>query len=353
MFIRAEYLAWWLNGDNVGPLVTTSPNLTPVGQAGVIGQTGTQSVYGGDHSDEMFQGFRLYGGRLISECRKMWLDAGMFYFAPNGRGFNGPTDPNQITARPFFNLASGLNDAQLVNYPGIVNGTVGVDNGVDRFFGAEVNLRQNCNCNCPCADRCNSTDWLLGYRHVNFGEHLNIVENLTVTDPQGNIPVGTNILVEDRYRTRNAWNGAQVGVLSTSWRGNWFMEGSGKFGLGAITKQVDVLGRTTITVPNSLPTINDGGFYVLPGQSGRYDETDVSFLMDLGLNVGRRISRNMKVSVGYNLFLMTNTVRPGDVLNKSLDPAFLPPTTLTAPALSIGDSTLIAHGLSARVQIQY
>ncbi len=356
MFIRGEYLAWWINGDEVGSLITTSPNtpvLTPIAQAGVLGQPGTRSIYGGDHSDEMFQGFRIYGGVLLNECRKLWLDAGMFYFSPNGRGTIQPTDPTEIVSRPFFNTATGLEDAQLVNYPDVVNGTVSVDNGVDRFFGAEVNLRQNLSCNCPCPDKCTSTDWLVGYRHVNFGEHLNIVEDLTVVDPNGNIPVGTNIIVEDRYRTRNSWNGGQVGLVSTWWKNNWFAEVSGKFGLGANTKQVDVLGRTTTTIPGAAPAVNDGGLYVLPGQSGRHEETDISFLFDTGVNVGRRITRNVKVSVGYNLFVMTNVVRPGDVLNRSLDPAFLPPTTLTPPALTIGDSSLFAHGLSGRVQLQY
>ena len=39
---------WWMKGDSTPPLVTTSPNGTASGAAGVLGQPGTSVLYGGN-----------------------------------------------------------------------------------------------------------------------------------------------------------------------------------------------------------------------------------------------------------------------------------------------------------------
>lgn len=45
-WIRADWLMWWTNGEHLPPLVTSSPQGTPQGQAGVLGQPGTTILFG-------------------------------------------------------------------------------------------------------------------------------------------------------------------------------------------------------------------------------------------------------------------------------------------------------------------
>ena len=46
LWLRGEYLAWFADGMDLPPLVTTSPAGTPAGDAGVLGESGTESLYG-------------------------------------------------------------------------------------------------------------------------------------------------------------------------------------------------------------------------------------------------------------------------------------------------------------------
>ena len=46
-WLRGEYLMWWTSGMDLPPLVTTSPQGTPQNQAGVLGQSGTTILFGG------------------------------------------------------------------------------------------------------------------------------------------------------------------------------------------------------------------------------------------------------------------------------------------------------------------
>src|SRR5262249_50837045 len=43
----AEYLLWWMKGDSLPPLITSSPAGTPQSQAGVLGAPGTAVLFGG------------------------------------------------------------------------------------------------------------------------------------------------------------------------------------------------------------------------------------------------------------------------------------------------------------------
>ena len=59
--VRGEYLLWWSNGNPLPPLVTTSPAGTPRPSAGVLGQPGTEIVYGAQTIDTEFNPARVNG----------------------------------------------------------------------------------------------------------------------------------------------------------------------------------------------------------------------------------------------------------------------------------------------------
>ena len=56
----AEFILWNTNSPSVAPLITTSPAGTPQAQAGVLGQPGTSTLFGGGLYDDTR---RLIAGR--------------------------------------------------------------------------------------------------------------------------------------------------------------------------------------------------------------------------------------------------------------------------------------------------
>src|SRR4051812_18535863 len=62
-WFAAEALAWWAKGDRPPPLVTTSPDGTPIFQAGVLGQPGTTILFGNQAvADDARAGVRISAG---------------------------------------------------------------------------------------------------------------------------------------------------------------------------------------------------------------------------------------------------------------------------------------------------
>src|SRR5262245_31571922 len=49
IWVRGEYLLWWLSAPKLPPLVTTSPPGTPQIDAGVLGSPGTAVLFGDSH----------------------------------------------------------------------------------------------------------------------------------------------------------------------------------------------------------------------------------------------------------------------------------------------------------------
>ena len=62
-------------------------------------------------------------------------------------------------------------------------------------------------------DNCRRVSWLAGYRFFRLNEDLNIVEQTTAIDPQGQAAVGTAIDISDSSDTRNEFHGGQFGMM--------------------------------------------------------------------------------------------------------------------------------------------
>src|SRR5262249_44339784 len=64
VWAEADFLLWWMRGASLPPLVTTSPAGTPISQAGVLGGTGTTTLFG----DSTVNGDLRAGGRIAVGC---------------------------------------------------------------------------------------------------------------------------------------------------------------------------------------------------------------------------------------------------------------------------------------------
>src|SRR5439155_25542645 len=108
-------------------------------------------------------------------------------------------------SRPFVNALTGLQDVELVSYPGVVAGatTSRVSNSV---LGAGVNGISNL-----CCTPCGRLDLIYGYQYLNIADEVLIRESLTAL-PGSNVPAGTTYLIEDRFRTSNNFHDGLIGL---------------------------------------------------------------------------------------------------------------------------------------------
>ena len=149
LWASAEYLYWWIKGDDAPPLVTTGPATAPRPIVGTLGQPTTAVLAGGDRTDYgLFPGFRLRGGFWFNEAQTCGVEGSFSYL---GRGSDSATfqsSGNPPLLRPFFNTLTGLPDTELVALPGVLSGSVSVDPRFIDLIGGDVNFRGNLCCDC-------------------------------------------------------------------------------------------------------------------------------------------------------------------------------------------------------------
>jgi len=179
--LDVDYVFWWTSGTRTPPLVTISPTGTAQNQAGVLGPPTTSVVFG----DEKYFDSKRNGGRFRLT---RWLDcqqtAGLeFTYFGGGSAGDGDlrmdSSGNPILARPFFNTLTGLEDSQLIAFPGLVSGNIEI-NSHSEFHSSSVLAKLNSCRNCQ-----SRIDWLLGYRYFKYGEAMGFNEQVESTSLVG------------------------------------------------------------------------------------------------------------------------------------------------------------------------
>ncbi len=249
IWVDPAYLLWWVKGFSTPPLVTTSPAGTPRAVAGVLGQPTTSILSGGSAmAGDVRSGGRINVGFWFDPRNTAGIEATYMRLATDVDNFSassagGAADP--ILARPFFNVEAGFEgqDAELVAYPGLLSGRIGV-RAETSLEGIEVLWRR------AMAGGCNyRLDFLAGWRHNYLRDELVINDFKTSLDAASGLAVGTTLQESDVFRTENWFNGAEIGVSGKGRRNRWTIDLSMKLALGNTHSEAVVDGSTTTTVP--------------------------------------------------------------------------------------------------------
>jgi len=348
---RAEALLWWIQGRRLPSLLSQSPTGTPLDQAGVLGTPGTQTIFGGGDGTG---GLRL-GGRYTLG---FWVDDGCKSFGLEGSFFHLPSFTDSgfvggdgITGRPFVNALTGLPDAELVSFPGVLAGTATADLR-SSLMGADALLR------CPlCYDPCQTgprCDLLVGYRWLHYGEDLTVRENLF---PQGQefVP-GTNIQVFDSFRVRNQFHGVFLGLAGT-WRLERFtLEAMGRVSVGHLHRNVQINGQTTVLIPGEAAVVNKGGLLAQRSNIGNYDRSTWTAIPEADLRLGYDLTDHLRLFAGYSLLVLNDFYRVADVVDTTINPNLIPPGTGNGPlrpAFQPNSGTIWVHGVTLGAELRF
>lgn len=346
VWVTGEYLLWWIKDSNIPPLVTTSPPAS----LGVIGAPGTSVLLGGsDLNTGPYSGARITAGAWLNEAQTFGLEASYFFLGARSSNFAiaGSAAPGSpIIARPFFNVVTGAQDAEIASFPGVITGSVNASNS-SRLQGAGANMIANLCCACNYR-----VDMLLGFSYLNLDEDLQILENANVAPGVATFG-GSRVGVADTFSTANRFYGGLLGARSEYRVGRAFANVLGTVALGSTHEVVRVFGATSVTSPAGVTTLLPGGLLALPTNGDSFSRNAFAVVPQVGMNVGYQLTDNLRAFVGYSFLYWSNVVRPGDQIDTGLNRTQIP-TSLTGgalvgparPAVLFRDTDFWAHGVN-------
>ena len=357
-WIRADYLMWWTQDDQIPTLVTSSPQGTPIGDVGVLGLPTTDELFTGPISGDFRNGGRLRFG-WWDDQRQCGI-AGSFWGTENlrdGQGWSSAGDP--AYARPFTNvdpLVRGQ-DAELVSFENTLAGSVHVGTSSE-VFGGDLGILHNLWC---CQDSCGQSgyrvDLYAGYRYLKLREGVLITENLESIATGGPVAQGTTTELFDKFETRNEFHGANLGITASKQRGRWTAELSTLLGIGALNRNVRIDGETAVTVPTQPAVVRRGGLLTQETNMGSYEDSTFTVIPELRADLGYCLTPHSKLLIGYSFMYLGNVVRPGDTIDEQLnglqlDP-FLPLVGPERPRFDWNDSSLWVMGLNLGMEFSF
>jgi hypothetical protein len=349
-FGSAEYLLWFIQGQNLPPLLTSGSIAD--NPPGAIGQPGTSVLFGGNNfSNNPYSGLRLRGGYWFNDNHGLGLELGGFFLGAGSNTYSNTSLGVPFLARPFVNALTGAQDIEAVASP---NGLTGTFTAVNTFllYGAEANLRRNLLCGCNWF-----IDGFAGWRMLGLNESLSLRENLAVvTSSNPNLPAGTTFVVNDRFATTNLFNGAQIGAAGEYRLGRWCVDVRGSVALGGTEQFVAISGSTFAAAPGIAGTTSQGGLLAQSSNIGRYARGTVSMVDEIGINLGYQFTNHIRGFVGYNFLYWTSVVRPGNQIDTVVNPNLIPPSTgggPARPAFNFNSSDFWAQGLTFGIDIRW
>jgi hypothetical protein len=258
-------------------------------------------------------GDRLSLGMWIDDAQNMGI-TGNAYVLRTGTTTSG-TFSNASGSLPlralFINTPPGagfpLGESSFVlSDPGFATGGQSLYSSTD-FWGTELNgLYRFWN-----NDMVNMS-MLGGFRY------LGLHENLTITNKEKLIGVGFGTYTgTDNFGTRNQFYSGQLGIKAEARYQQYFSCIQGNVALGVNQQTVALNGNSTIVGPHTVTM--PGGVYIQKSNTGTQTKNEFSVAPEVKLEFGMDITKHISALFGYDFIYMSNVVRPGDQIDRTLN----------------------------------
>jgi len=149
--------------------------------------------------------------------------------------------------------------------------------------------------------------------------------------------------------------------LRVNWTpGRWMMSLTGRLGVGAVYQKVTVDGQTTVSGLGAPVDPIRAGLLSAGGQVSRNSRFELSFAPEVSLKVGYRVTDHISVTAGYQYLYLTNVARPGQQIQRGINPTQIPSGQNFGaaggpgnPAVNIQSTDFWMHGLTAGVMFSF
>ncbi|MCS6865492.1 MAG: BBP7 family outer membrane beta-barrel protein [Gemmataceae bacterium] len=331
-----ELLYWWPARQPIPPLV--------------FGRRAGSALSGSGHHLQLLAGgqaidsqpsaggrFRL--GSSLNTEQTLGLEVAYFFlgtrsFTQNVRNWGGH-------GLSFFGLGytdatTGTNELLTLGQTGSLFSTLDLSTSV-RVQGWEVNTVAN-----AFAGALVQLNTILGYRYFMANEGLRIEQQQYRYRGIGGIAA-----TADQFDAHNRFHGGQVG-LSADLRGRVvFCELVAKVAFGQNYQVVKTEGMTHLwlsgTGGTTLQTYGGSGILVQPSNFGRELRGVFAVLPEGSVKLGFRWGESGRLYVGYNFIYLSDAVRPGDQIDRTLNPAQIPLVSGAPPVYDADRPTRLFH----------
>jgi hypothetical protein len=356
-WVSADYLLWWVkNAPSNFPLVTTTNSvaLAPGGvPPGALGRPDTQVLFGGSNFNYgAFSGGKLTFGTWLDQDNAIGVEASGFFLAQRSINFSAASNAAGTPQYylPYFNSSAGREGSFTLSEPANGLGANGSINFVSslQLWGAEansvINLYQT---------RTSGVMLLAGFRFMDLTESLGASGSGTFFNAPAQIEQFSM-----GFNTRNEFYGAQIGARGYWNFGRLSTEVTGKLALGATYQSVNVNGSNTVSgQPAGFTNGTFPGFvYAQPSNIGHESRFGFSVIPQVNLKVGYNITTNLRATVGYDFLYWTNVVRPGDQMDRNVNPSQALGGNLAGPATParlFQTSDFFANGLTFGLELKF
>ena len=360
VWLSADYLLLWIkDGPLHTPLITTGSQTT----LGVLGNSDTSVVFGDKDIDyHALSGLRLTGGFWFGRDACWGLEASGFFTEHKVENFSvaSATDGTPVLARPVIDARTGLETAELISAPNIVSGNMSVHSSSD-LYGWELNLINRLS-----KSRETRFELLAGVKSVSLEESLNMVQNSTLSSQATAgfvggvvVPPGT-LHIQDQFQNRNDSYGPQIGARAELGGGSFFVNFSAKVALGVSHETSNIFGTTSNIAAGTSTVTAAGGLLALTPNGGHSTNDEFAVVPEFNLNVGYKITPLWRIYVGYNFLYWSDVARPGDQINRTINPAFVPTSQLFGtttipfqPVHEFRNTDFWAQGMNFGMELRY
>ncbi len=308
---RFELLLWWREGRDLPPLVTTGdPSVVDSTDAGIL--PAAEILFGGGRqSSDMQAGGRLDLGFWLDERQCTGIGNRFFGLGNDDMHFRSDSLDNPILAIPFIDVDT--EESLLIAFPGLASGSVDVQ-GSSEVLGNDLYARF-----LLCRDCDSRLDFITGWSDSRINDDLRIRSRSTITEVGGNIPIGTETNVFDRFDTRNEFNGVILGLIHEYECRCYSWQTLARVSLGNMNQRVIIDGQTSIAVPGDDAEVTAGGLFTNPDTNiGEFERNEFTAVTEVGLNFAYHVGPCTKLTVGYSFLYWNDVLRPGDQIDRTV-----------------------------------
>jgi hypothetical protein len=375
-WFKGDYLYYSTKGMRLPPLITATP--AGSGELPTLDNPNTLVLFGGSRLNaEEHPGFQLQMGMWLDCCHKWGIEGEYFDLRPASTGFStGQVSGNNIQGRPIISAgptpAPGTPGVELIGFPpgfddtASIAGMVNID--VSTYFqSAGFRLRRNlcsrerccesdcCQSACACGvPRLNGfrLDMIGGYRFYRLLDSVVIRENdiglllPPFDDPTG---VGTALNLVDSFRTKNEFQGGELGLIANIYRGRWSFEMMGKVALGNNHQIAKVGGGLIETVPNEASQGFNGSLLAYHDIIGSHYNDEFGVIPELGLEIGYQLTCCLRTYVGYNILYWDKVARAGEQISLTVPQL----TEEGGPTFAFHQSSFWSQGLRVGAELRF
>ncbi len=353
VWFRPEALIWWSQSSPLPvPIVTNGSPDDAI--PGGLGQPGTSVLIGDQNIRLPVRGGGRFTLGFSFDAEQTWGIEGTYFSLADSRlsqgvFSNGGTGSPWL-AVPYYNPLTRGEDATPIALPGEFAGQAVVS--LRNFLqGTEINVLHNV---------LNSAgvrlDLLGGFRYMNLQENLLFATESPNVYP--NPPAFFDTF--DQFKASNNFYGGQFGLRASYDWARLFMNATGKLAIGSTFETVDVSGGTFTNVGGyaSAP----GAYLTQPTNIGSWTSSQFAVVPELDLNVGVRLAPWASFIVGYSFLYLSSVARPGEQIDRVINPSQSSaistnfPASLTGPSrpdMVIHHTDFWAQGLNFALEFRF